>query len=226
MQDKFMDFQRTYLTRQNKYYNYAANLLESILESAVFILVAAALNFILLSFVKMCWHTYRNTYIAKVFLDQFGNNYDGFIEVLNSDLIGLSLELALAAFIFCLILSCIFQLFYVARFFHGTGSFLYKFIYWGMPLTIIVSYYFYSRPGYEFEYYRTAYILYSFSTICLFNLCFKISYKLIPELGVLIKGVNSAVQVLARKANSKSNDQPQQEADTKPDDGPELPFGA
>ena len=221
-----MDFQSTYLTRQNKYYNYAANLIESILESAVFILVAAALNFILLNFVKMCWRTYRNTSIGEVFLDQFGNNHDGFIKILKTDLIGLSLDLALAAFIFCLILSCIFQLLYVARFFHGTSSFLYKLIYWGTPLTFIVSYYYYSRPGFEFEYYRSAYILYSFSTICLFNLCFKISNKLIPELGVLINGANSAVQALTRKANSKSNDPPQEEEDTKPDDGPELPFGA
>jgi hypothetical protein len=174
----------------------------------------------------MCWHTYRNTSIGQVFLDQFGYNHDGFIKILKSDLIGLSLELALAAFIFCLVLSCIFQLFYVARFFHGTGSFLYKLIYWGTPLTFIVSYYYYSRPGFEFEYYRTTYILYSFSTICLFNLCFKISNKLIPELGVLINGANSAVQALARKANSKSNEPPQEEAETKPDDGPELPFGA
>ena len=226
MQNKFIDFQRTYLTRQNKYYNYAANLFESILESAVFILVAAALNFILLNFVKMCWRTYRRTYIGKVFLDQFGNNYDGFIKILKGDLIGLSLELALAAFIFCLVLSCIFQLFYVARFFHGTGSFLYKLLYWGIPLTIFVSYYYYSRPGYEFEYYRTAYILYSFSTICVFNLCFKISNKLIPELGALINIAKSVAHHLARATNSKSEDQPSEEADIKPDDGPELPFGA
>lgn len=226
MRDKFINFQRTYLTRQNKYYNYAANLFESVLESAVFILVAAALNFILFNFVKMCWHTYRSTYIGKVFVDQFGNNYEGFIKILKGDLIGASLELALSAFIFCLILSCIFQLFYMARFFHGTGSFLFKLIYWGLPLTVIVSYYYYSRPGFEFEYYRTAYILYSFSTICLFNLCFKISNKLIPELGALVNGAKSAVHALARTANSKSEDQPPEEADIKSEDAPELPFGA
>jgi hypothetical protein len=95
-----------------------------------------------------------------------------------------------------------------------------------MPLTVIVSYYFYSRPENDFEYYRTAYIVYSFSTLCLFNLCFKVSNKLIPELGALIKGAYSAVHVLARAANSKSEDQPQEEADIKPEDGPELPFGA
>ena len=226
MRDKFINFQRTYLTRQNKYYNYGANLFESILESAVFIFVAATLNFILLNFVNMCWHTYRSTYIGKVFLDQFGNNHDDFLKILKGDLIGLSVELSLAAFIFCLILSCIFQFFYVARFFHGTGSFLYKLIYWGMPFTVIVSYYYYSRPGYEFEYYRTAYILYSSSTICLFNLCFKISNRLIPELGALIKIANKAVKALARTANSKLEDQPREEADIEPEGGPELPFGA
>ena len=226
MRDKFIHFQKTYLTRQNKYYNYVANLVESVLESALFIVVAAALNLILLNFVKMCWFTYRSTYIGKVFLDQFGNNYDGFIKILKGDLIGLSFELTLATFIFCLIFSCIFQLFYVARFFHGTGSFLYKLIYWGMPLTVIVSYYYYSRPGNEFEYYRTAYILYSFSTICLFNLCFKISYKLIPELGTLIKGANSAVHAMARMANSKSEDQSQEEGDIEPEDRSGLPSGA
>lgn len=226
MQDKFIDFQKTYLTRQNKYFNYAANLFESIIESAVFILVAAALNFILLNFVKMCWNTYRSTYIGKVFVDQFGDNYDGFIKILKGDLLGASLELALAAFIFCLILSCFFQLFYAARFFHGIGSFLYRLIYWGLPLTVIVSYYFYSRPENDFEYYRTVYILYFFSTLCLFNLCFKISNKLIPELGAMINGAKSAVHVLARTKNSKSEDQPQEEADIKPDEGPELPFGA
>ncbi len=235
MQNKFIHFQRTYLTRQNNYFNYAANLFESIIESAVVILVAAVLNFILLNFVKMCWHTYRSTYIGKVFVDQFGDNYEGFIKILKGDLIGVSLELALAAFIFCLILSSVFQFFYVARFFHGTGSFLLKLIYWGMPLTVIVSYYFYSRPENPFAYYRTAYVLYCFSTLCLFNLCFKISNKLIPELGAMIHGVTQAVQAIARSANSRSEDQPQKSEDPmdeteetaaiKPDDGPELPFG-
>jgi len=226
MRDKFINFQRTYLTRQNKYYNYGANLFESILESAVFIFVAATLNFILLNFVNMCWHTYRSTYIGKVFLDQFGNNHDDFLKILKGDLIGLSVELSLAAFIFCLILSCIFQFFYLARFFHGAGSFLYKLIYWGMPFTVIVSYYYYSRPGYEFEYYRTAYMLYSFSTICVFNLCFKISNKLIPELGALIGIASGAVKALARRANSKPEDQPRDETDIESEDGPELPFSA
>ncbi|MGD8520085.1 MAG: hypothetical protein PVF56_02980 [Desulfobacterales bacterium] len=226
MRDNFINFQRTYLTRQNKYYNYAANLFESVLESAVFIFITAALNIILLNFAKMCWFTYKSTHIGKVFLNQFGNNYDDFVKILKGDLIGLSVELTLAAFIICLILSCIFQLFHVARFFHGIGSFLYKLIYVGMPLTVIVSYYYYSRPGFEFEYYRTAYILYSFSTICLFNLCFKISNKLIPELGALFKGASSAVCALARTAKSKPENQPPEEADVKPEDGSELPFGA
>ena len=48
----------------------------------------------------------------------------------------------------------------------------------------------------------------------------------LTELGTLIKGANSAVHAMARMANSKSEDQSQEEGDIKPEDRPGLPSGA
>ena len=54
-------------------------------------------------------------------------------------------ELTIASFFLCLLIGVGCQLLYVARFFHCAKSFLHKLIYFGFPLTALVSYYFYSQ---------------------------------------------------------------------------------
>ena len=153
----------------------------------------------------MFWYTYKATPVGQMFIKQFGNKYQFFVEILSRDLVHVSVDLTIASFIFCLLVSVGCQLLYVARFFHYAKSFVHKLIYFGFPLTGLVSYYFYLWPMYPTKHWSYAYILYFLSTLCIFNLCFKISNKLIPELGAIIKAVYRAIHVIAHLAAPMKN---------------------
>ena len=112
-----------------------------------------------------------------------------FVEILDEDIVSVSCELTLTAFILCLVIGSICQFVYLARFYQGSKGLLHRFIYWGFPLTIIVSAYFYRWPIYTVEHWSAAYILYFVPTICVYSLCFKISDMLLPELGAVVKAV-------------------------------------
>ena len=116
-----------------------------------------------------------------------------FVEILDEDIVSVSCELTLTAFILCLVIGSICQFVYLARFYQGSKGLLHRFIYWGFPLTIIVSAYFYRWPIYTVEHWSAAYILYFVPTICVYSLCFKISDMLLPELGAVVKAVFKSV---------------------------------
>jgi hypothetical protein len=181
------DFKRKYFSRNNFFFNWAANAVELAVESAVLLIVTVGLNTLLLNLIKMCWYTYKGTHVGQVFLKKFGNNYSFFVEILDEDIISVSCELTLSAFILCLVIGSICQFVYLVRFYQGSPGLLHRFIYWGFPLTIIVSAYFFRRPIYIVEHWSAAYILYFVPTLCVYALCFKISGMLFPELAAVVK---------------------------------------
>jgi hypothetical protein len=186
------DFRRKYFSRNNFFFNYAANAVELAVESALLLVVTVGLNTLLLNLIKMCWHTYKGTHVGQVFLKKFGNNYSFFVEILYEDIISVSCELTLSGFILCLVIGSVCQFVYLVRFYQGSKGLLHRFIYWGLPLTIIASAYFYRWPIYPLERWGAAYILYFVPTICVYALCFKISGMLLPEIGAVVKAFYSS----------------------------------
>ena len=156
----------------------------------------------------MCWYTYRATQVGRTFLKKFGNNYSFFVDILNQDIVTVSYKLTLSAFILCLVIGSVFQFLYLGRFFQGAGSWLHKFMYWGLPLTFIVSACFYRWPLYPVEHWSAAYILYFLPTICIYALCFKISDKLLPEFGAAINSVFKSIRFIIAYVESSTDSKP------------------
>ena len=147
----------------------------------------------LLSLVSMCWYTYKDTHVGLVFVKKLGNNYGFLAEIIQKDLVQVSFQLTLSAFVFCIIICSACQFFYIGRFFRGVNGWLGKFMYWGIPLTFIVSAYFYRWPLCPVDSWSAAYILYFAPVMCLYGLCFKVTDKLLPEIGTVIKAVFRAI---------------------------------
>ena len=180
------DLTRKFFTRKNKYFNYILTALELSLETLLLLVVTMALSAMLLSLVNACWFTYKDTHVGYVFVEQMGNNYPIFTDILNQDILKLSYYLTLSTFILCLAIGSACQFAYLGRYFQGTSGWLHKFLYWGIPLTFMVSAYFYRWPIYPVDHWGAAYILYFVPTVCVFGLCFKITNRLLPEIGTII----------------------------------------
>jgi hypothetical protein len=226
MRDKSMHFQKNYFTRKNVVFKYATTIFELAMESIILVVFTIALNSLLLNLAKMFWYSYKSTQVGLVFLQKFGNKYQFFVEILNRELWRVSFDITIAAFIFCLVISSGCQLLYAARFFHCAKSFLHKLIYWGLPLTVLVSYCFYLWPMYPTKWWGNAYILYLFSTLCVFNLCFKISDKLIPEIGAIFKGIHRAIYAIVHSFDPVTNMKSNEIKDIEQNNGSKLPSGA
>ncbi len=202
------DFTRKFFTRKNKYFNYVATAIELTLEALLLLAVTIGFSALLLSLVNMCWFTYRDTHVGLVFVKQLGNNYGFFIEILSQDILKISYRLTLSTFILCLIISCVCQFVYLGRYFQGVSGWLHKFMYWGIPLTFIVSAYFYRWPIYPVDRWSAAYILYFAPTLCVYALCFKITNRLFPEIGGAIKAVFIAICFIIDHVRSDDEGKP------------------
>jgi hypothetical protein len=202
------NFRRKYFIRENRCFHYVATALELTLETLLLLVVTLGLSALLLLLVNMCWHTYRDTHVGLVFVKQLGNNYGFLTKILNQDIIKVSYHLTLSAFLLCLIISSACQFVYLGRFFMGSNGWLHKFMYWGIPLTFIVSAYFYRWPIFPVDRWGVAYILYFAPTLCVYGLCFKITDRLLPEIGTVIIAFFKATRFIIARVRSADDEAP------------------
>jgi hypothetical protein len=202
------NFRRKYFTRENRGFNYLATALELTLETLLLLVVTLGLSALLLFLVNMCWYTYRDTHVGLVFVKQPGNNYGYLTQILNQDIITVSYHLTLSSFLLCLIISSACRFVYLGRFFMGSNGWLHKFMYWGIPLTFIVSAYFYRWPIFPVDRWGAAYILYFAPTLCVYGLCFKITDRLLPEIGTVIIAFFRATRFIIAKIQSADDETP------------------
>ena len=81
-------------------------------------------------------------------------------------------------------------------------------MYWGIPLTFIVSAYFYRWPMYPVDRWGAAYILYLAPTLCVYRLCFKITNRLLPEIGTVFIAVFMAGRFIVSRIQSADDETP------------------
>jgi hypothetical protein len=200
------NFIRKFFSRQNRYFNYVATAFELTLEALVLLVVTMGLSALLLSMLNTFWFTYRDTHVGLVFVKQVGSRYGFLAQILKEDIVRLSFDLTLSAFVICLIISTVCQFMYFGRFFQGLNGWLHKFMYWGIPLTVIVSAYFYRWPQYPVDRWSAAYILYFIPTLCVYGLCFKITNALLPEIGTVIKAPFKALRFILAQMGPHNED--------------------
>ena len=106
--------------------------------------------------------------------------------IVNNDLIELSIHTTFSAFAICLIISAICQVSYITRFLYYPRSIITKLLFWGIPLSAVVSMYINDQIELAHWSYTMPIIV---PTLCVFMYCFKFTEALLPEFGAVINKI-------------------------------------
>jgi hypothetical protein len=155
------------------------------LQAGLLVLAAIVICIVFMYTCKMAWFVYISTPVGKKFLNTFPMKAQNIIDILNRELIFFSIQLTLKAFIICLAISALCQVFHMARYFYQPRGFVMKIILWGLPLTAIVA--IHIQDAFGLKQLGPAYIVALVPTLCVFSGCFKFAYELLPEIGTLIE---------------------------------------
>ena len=166
---------------------YLRKWLSVILEAAVLLAVTTAVYTGVLYACKASWHLYLSTHVGKLFLQYYPQAAQGTADLLQMDLIGLSLRITLHAFAICVAIGFLCRLLYVSRYVHERYGLPGRVIVCGLPLTFLVASY--TQPLFGFREWSTAFTAALLPTLFVFNSSFNYAAKLLPELGDLKRGL-------------------------------------
>lgn len=196
--DKLEYLFRNIFTRRNPFYKYLANLLDVMIQAGLLVLATAVICIVFMYLCKMTWSVYIATPVGKKFLNMFPVKAQNIVDILNRELIFFAIQVTLKAFIICLVISALCQVFHIARYFYMPRGFVMKIILWGLPLTAVVA--IHIRYALELQQFDLAYVAALVPTLCVFSGCFKFAYELLPEIGTLIKKtIQMATQAIQTK---------------------------
>lgn len=165
---------------------YFRNLMEITVRSILLLIGTAVLNLIVLYFYNILWHIYRLTYSGKRFVVKHPRFTQLVSDLLSNDIIEIAVETTFSAFIICIIICAICQVFHITRYLFNSQNNIIKLLFWGVPLTAVVS--MYINDIHEFEHWAYTFPLTTVPTLCVFTYCFKFTEDLLPEIGsVLLK---------------------------------------
>ena len=197
-----------FFTPRNSTFRYRRKIRNLMIGTILLLITTVAVNIGLLYLLDMLWYIYTSTPAGQRFVTMSTETLQVILDILRFDSVSLSIDVTLAAFTICLLISAICQVFYIARFLYLPRNFFGKIAMWGLPLAAAVA----TRIQqiYEFEDWITAYIVALIPTLCVFGGCFRITGELLPELGDLVRKVsvinNQFIKSLQTKeANKEAN---------------------
>ncbi len=194
---------KNYLTHHHSVINYLYKLLNAILTAILLLIITAIIYIVLLYLSKMLWGIYISTPMGKQFFFSSGETAQIIIDLLERDVVHFSVELTITAFIICLLISAIGQVFYVARFLYHSRGLFGKILFWGLPMTAVVAVY--VQSIYEFDSWITAFAAAFVPTLSVFTGCFKFSNELLPEIGSMVQNTFPKLMEQAKKISEKIN---------------------
>ena len=160
---------RKYFSRDRIFIDYGYRIGKSVIQAAFLVLCTACAVAVLLYLCRAFWMLYTVTPAGKIFLKKIVHNKQIILEVLNQNFITFSLEITIAAFLVCLVLTAFFQFVLIARYFYFPRRFLGKTFFWGFCMTAAVATDFQSR--FEFDKWDTAFIVALVPTLCVVPGC-------------------------------------------------------
>jgi len=139
------------------------------------------LSLVAFYFYSLLWHILSMTYSGKKFILLHPQANNVISNILNNDLIEMSIHSTFSAFTICIIICAICQLAYITRYLYYPVNIISKLLFWGIPLSIVVS--MYINDQFKFEHWSYALPVAVVPTLCVFTYCFKFTESLLPELG-------------------------------------------
>ena len=174
-----------FLKQKNPYVRYGCKLWGIMIRAILLLFTTIAVSIGLLYFCEMLWYIYILTPVGKRFVTMSTGTSQVIFKILRIDFVSMSIEVTIAAFTICMLISAICQVLYIARYLYLPRSFFGKIALWGLPLAAAVA----TRIQhiYGFEDWSTAYAVAFVPTLCVFAGCFKFTSELLPEIGDLIR---------------------------------------
>jgi hypothetical protein len=165
---------------------YFRNVKEITVCAILLLIGTAVLNLMVLYFYNILWHIYRMTYLGRKFVVDHPQ-FTQLVSIhLSNDIIDIAVETTFSAFTICIFICAICRVFHITRYLFDPQNVIIKLLFWGLPLTAVVS--MYINDIFELEHWSYTIPVTIVPTLCVFTFCFKFTEDLLPEIGdVLLK---------------------------------------
>ena len=160
---------------------YSRDVVETSVRAVLLLISTAVLSLVVLYFYSILWHIFRMTYSGVKFIGRHPEANDLISNMVDSDLTEISIHTTFSAFTICMIISSICRLFYITRYFYYPHSIIAKLMFWGLPLSLVVS--IYTNDHFQFDHWSYTLPATIVPTLCVFTYCSKFSDTLLPEFG-------------------------------------------
>lgn len=160
---------------------YLHRLLSVITDAAILLGVTIAGYAATLYACKVLWHLYLSTHVGKQFALYFPHAAKSTANLLQMDLISLSIEISIYSFVICIAIGAIFRFLYLARYVYEQFGALGRIAVCGLPLAAVIATY--VQPLYGIPEWSTAFVVVLVPALSVFSRCFTYAAKLLPELG-------------------------------------------
>jgi hypothetical protein len=155
------------------------NLIYSLVEILILGAATAVIFVMVISFLKALWHMYLQTQVGRKFtLDMSLLTDHSLAQLLDKDLMLLSVEVTVTALVACLTVSAICQILALRRLLYEGHGFANRFM-WILVFCAASAYGLFSSSHMDFP---VAFALCFLPSMCMFATCLTISARLLPEL--------------------------------------------
>jgi len=186
--------QNTILFRLKKFCRlYCREVWETSIRAILLLISTAVLSLVVLYFYSILWHIFRMTYSGVKFIELHPEADSVISNIVNNDLIEISIHTTFSAFTICIIICSICRLSYITRYFYYPFDIIAKLFFWGLPLSLVVS--MYINDQFQFEHWLYTLPVTIVPTLCVFTYCFKFSEILLPEIGDVIAKIFHGLKV-------------------------------
>jgi len=163
---------------------YSREVFETAIRTILLLISTVVLSLVVLYFYSLLWHLFRMTYSGQKFMMLHPEAIRVVSNIMDTDLIDMSIQTTFTAFTICIIICAICRLSYITRYLYDPSNAIAKLLFWGLPLTVVVSVYI--NDQLDFEHWSCTLPVTIVPTLCVFTYCFKFSQALLPEFGDVV----------------------------------------
>ncbi len=174
-----------FFSRKNPVINYFYKLISTLVEAVLLVAATGTLCFLIYYTMGMFWYLYLGTPMGDKFISLHPDRAQTIIALSELDLMYFCAEVTLSSFVICFALSSICRFMHISHYLYLSQGLFGKLVYWGIPLTVAVSYYI--KKEYGFSDWEVTACIVMIPTYLMLISCFKYSQKLIPEIGDVLK---------------------------------------
>lgn len=167
--------------------NYSREVVEISIRSILLLIGTTILNLVLLYFYSILCHMVSLTYSGQKFIMRHPNAANLIADIGKNDLIEASIHTTFSAFTICILICAICQVFHITRYFYYPRNVLTKLLFWGLPLTGVLS--MYANDQLNLAHWSYTIPITIVPTLCVFTYCFRFTATLLPEIGAVIMNI-------------------------------------